>query len=57
MKVERLADRTTERDDLGDNGLRHDGSVTLAQTWDRWVEVLSRSCDQVRRRLAPRVRE
>ncbi len=57
MKVELLAERTTDPDDLWDNGLRHDGSVTLAQTWDRSIEVLSRSGNRVRRRLAPGVRE
>ena len=57
MKVELLAERKTDRDDLWDNGLRHDKSVTLAQTWDRSVEVLSRLGDRVRRRLAPGVRE
>jgi hypothetical protein len=57
MKVELLAERTTDPDDLWDNGLRHDGSVTLAQTWDRSIQVLSRSGNRVRRRLAPGVRE
>jgi hypothetical protein len=56
MKVELLAERTTDRDDLWDNGRQHDGSVTLAHTWDRSVEVLSRWGDQARRRLAARVR-
>ena len=57
MKVELLAERTTDRDDLWNNGLPDDESVTLAQTWDRLVEVLSRSGRQLRRRLAPGVRE
>ena len=57
MKVELRAERTTDPDDLWDNGLRHDRSVTLAQTWDRSVEVLSRWGNRVRRRLAPGVRE